>query len=1150
MKFWRIDRQNCWKAQSAAFLAFIFSALLSVPAHAKDAEIVFLVGKSELKDGLGSNWNTALLKQALDSGWFVRTLDQSQMGLLFNDRTQIRLGPNSQLQIKSSVDAQAWSQTQVKLQSGRAWSQARPQVSSGAPAPRVTMETPTVTMSIRGTDWDVIVAPDGRTELAVLSGVIRMENEFGQVSVGKGEGAAAEVGKAPVKFQLINPAERVQWVNAHPLQPRRWVTPGNDIELRAIHLIENGNPDAALAVLAGSAGSNLAAALLSADVRLFRGEYALAVALLALHARDGQGDPAAVALMAHSLVLLDKVGAARALIHTARQQHPAHLELLLAAGQLAVLDGNALEARSAYAAASTLYPDNAEAWYGAGLVEAERENVGIARELLGKARAKAPLTSRYPAEQGTLETFANHLEVAEQNFNSALELAPDDYVALTGRGILRLKTGDTQAGLADFLRAGVIEPRYARAWLYSGVAFYQLGEVARALEAFRKASELDPKDPLPFVMRSVVRLDALDFQESIDDAVEANRRMPWLKSLNQILNNQKGNANLGSALAAFGMEEWARHLADEAYSPWWAGSHLFLADRYQGSFNKNSALFKGFLADPTVFGASNRHSSLVASPGQYGALELAMNNTDFAQRTASATTNGLSVSQVPVAWFAKGDLAEGNSRVSDISASGRNLTLGLGMRPTHELAIFAFATDSSINAHIQEPARSLSDDRMNQSDSRADAGFNIKLSGTNQLWFKAGAGRTNTLLDGALFSTSTAAALNRAFATNTFTPNGRLNRFQSDLVQEDVQLRHVFQPVEGIELGWGVENAHQNKPVASSVTFNQVTLSLAQTHDIRSNDLWLSATGFTPDRNWTAQADLANQQTRSTLNDLNEIRLQNVTNPLLATGKTTVQNINEWNPRVGIKWASDTGHSLRLVTQEWRRPAGVNSLGQSETLGIAVNDRLVTAGGMYRRARLQNDLTLGNRTYVEWYVDREQVKNLLTPQQAIVSDIDLTELESLRKRKAVFGAPADYYEKTPQFSQGEINSFGIAVNYLTTAGHALSASYVLADAKNTLEQYRNLALPYLPRHTLRLASNWTLPQRWVLGVHSSYRTARFKDEANLSPLTSGWVFGSSAYWESADKRWAFEGRVDNLHANKQSTAQKSAGVDLVLGYRF
>jgi hypothetical protein len=82
--------------------------------------------------------------------------------------------------------------------------------------------------------------------------------------------------------------------------------------------------------------------------------------------------------------------------------------------------------------------------------------------------------------------------------------------------------------------------------------------------------------------------------EAVAVARAGAQRMPYLRSLNQLANDQKGSANLGAALAFFGMEDWALELAQQSFYPYRGGSHLFLADCYAGEFNKNSALYQGF----------------------------------------------------------------------------------------------------------------------------------------------------------------------------------------------------------------------------------------------------------------------------------------------------------------------------------------------------------------------------------------------------------------------------------------------------------------------------------------------------------------------------------------------------------------------------
>src|SRR5687767_14573783 len=85
--------------------------LIHGTCHAQEAEIVSISGRGEYREPPTAEWRAAAVKQVLKAGWFVRTLENSQIGLLFTDRTQIRLKQNSQLQIKPAQETAQWSST-------------------------------------------------------------------------------------------------------------------------------------------------------------------------------------------------------------------------------------------------------------------------------------------------------------------------------------------------------------------------------------------------------------------------------------------------------------------------------------------------------------------------------------------------------------------------------------------------------------------------------------------------------------------------------------------------------------------------------------------------------------------------------------------------------------------------------------------------------------------------------------------------------------------------------------------------------------------------------------------------------------------------------------------------------------------------------
>ncbi len=97
----------------------------------------------------------------------------------------------------------------------------------------------------------------------------------------------------------------------------------------------------------------------------------------------------------------------------------------------------------------------------------------------------------------------------------------------------------------------------------------------------------------------------------------------------------------------------------------------------------------------------------------------------------------------------------------------------------------------------------------------------------------------------------------------------------------------------------------------------------------------------------------------------------------------------------------------------------------------------------------------------------------------------------------------------------------------------LSARYLLRDTEQQGDN-AGLRVPYLPRHYLLLGSQWSLPDRWLLGASALYQSSRYQDDLNLDLLKSGWAFGVTAYWETVDKRHALQMTLDNLLTDKKA----------------
>ena len=1116
-------------------------------AQAYDAEVIYVFGKGEVREQKG--WVQLQAKQKLDAGAVVRTSGFAQLDLLLRDNTQVKVNQNSELQIKEvSLDQTstlALAQGQIWAQAKRFLRDATAAATTGRPA--VLIQVPVGVIGVRGTDWDISVADNGATTVTVLSGEVDFSNEFGALKVLPNEQAQAQPGKAPTKVLLTRARQRVQWVTAYRAQPRRWnAAPNEELErhLKAIEAGEASTYAAAIAYLQRVALTEPAAAIVLADVYLALGRVSDAIALL-----QGRSDTPALALLARAYIINDEVDLARATLARARAKDSSDAELLIAQGELARFEGETALAARSYAEALAANDKNPEAWFGAGRVDAEREAVKPARRELQRALALDPRGAGYAGELGTLETFADAFADAEQIFTAALAQQDADFNTLTGLGILKLKTGKPEEALQAFLKAGLREPRYARAALWTGVAYYQLGGRGRAVEMFRRAAELDPKDPLPHMMLSMVAADGLDLGEAIAAARRAATLMPYLKSMNQLLNNQKGNANLGTSLAQFGMEDWAQAYAFNSYSPYWAGSHLFLADRYGGSFNKNSELFQGFLSDPTVFGASNTFSTLIASPGHYATVGGRLVNEDVRDRGATLSVNGYSVETLPFSYFALADRVRDQPGYVDTRVGGDIYTVGLGLKPTHELGLFLFTNSIFFDGRRTDLDQGFADTAFAHDSHRADAGLNYKFSPTSHLWFKLGSGTERNRFSGNTYSAATGDFLSQVFGSY-FSPYGRIEQYATVAEQRDAQLRHSVDISAAWQLSSGIESAHQDRQIDNRVAFAPLVTPLSGRDERQSREIFLSNRYKSSDT-LLLQADLARVQLTQRQHSQNSGQVGVAT--LFQSAFQDGSDISEWNPRLGLAWNPASKQTLRLAAQKWRRPASANTLAAVDTAGIAVDDRLVGVGGEFKRLRAQYEIESGDRSFIQAYVDHKRVRNLASVNNvasALVGDLNLEDLERLRNRSRLSLQASDLWEATPVFGAADIRSLGLAANTLWSPRLAATLRYQYNASHNIGEGFDGLQVPLLPRHLLSAGANWLPAARWQLGLNATYRSLRYTDEANSQRLDAGWNLGWRSYWESVDKRLSFEAILENLHANKRAATMHAPVLGAQLQYRY
>lgn len=1141
------------------------------------ATIISVQGQGEFSEAEPGPWQPARTEQHLASGNLVRTSEFSRMGLLFSDRTQIRLSENTRLRIKDAAN-----ETRLQIGIGRAWTQSKTLPN------RLYMETPSATAAIRGTDWDIEVDENGRTMITVLSGEVDFFNDFGRVLVGENESAEAVIGKAPARLILVRPKDRVQWVTAFTIEPLRQISLSTGNLESASSPVERGNaladlgrwkeaeenfrqartdaPENAAAriglgfaalhngkpgearqqfdraaavtgeaaqlrtlgriaalILSGDLGqamsgltvltreeplSQPAPYLLLAELMLYAGETGQAIGYLEAGIKRFPMHAQLYAALSRAYLAAGEPEKSRAQAEQALQQDAQSNDAILALGELERIEGDGKAAIRAFSGAIARKPEDDRGWFGMGRIHTEKEEVPQARGKLLKAIELNAEGLGYQGELGTLETFANNFDDARAAFAAALERKPDDYVALTGLGLLELKRGNTGAGLEAFLRASLIEPRFARVHVYIAVAYYQMELAARALEELRQASKLDDKDPIPHLMASIIYNDLLRPADAIKEARMAHRLMPNLKSLNQLANNQRGTTNLGQAFAFFGMEEWAQNYAQESYNPFWAGSHLFLADRYQGLFTKNSELFQGFLADPTAFGNSNRNQTLLQRPGNYftGSMRAISADESVHGTSPLVQVNGLSNGVKPVSYFASQERF--NLDLSDGPLDLTSTTAALGAAPRHDLGVFVFATNNLNKFGIEDSDVDL---RVKRDTTNVDLGLHYKLSPSSQVWFKWAQFRSKDNSGGMVIGFPTRSLIK--------------------VRQPELALRHTFTLSEQHEITWGGERAERKTASDFRTDFSDEdfpgTFSVGDilqdetTYDLYLSDRWRPAAPL------LLQADLFYQHQQRNADYLNYPIFDGVPELQFASAGEESLSEHKIQPRFGMVYKFSQTALIRTAYQKWLRPAQFSSLGPVATVGIPLDDKFVERGGQMSRYRGQFEWEATQRNFITTHFDYKKGKNApFSRSPFTIARLDnLTRLSSRDLGSLVRSDLIDF--SLPSEGAGKLWNAGFAVNHLLNDNWALFGRYVHSSSENRVAFFRNNDLPFLPDDAAAAGATFIHPSGWYFVSRLVNRSSQFLDEANSVKDKSGWSGATDLYWQPRDKHWLFRVSADD-----------------------
>jgi hypothetical protein len=638
---------------------------------------------------------------------------------------------------------------------------------------------------------------------------------------------------------------------------------------------------------------------------------------------------------------------------------------------------------------------------------------------------------------------------------------------------------------------------------------------------------------LPRLLAGLIRLDAIDPVAAAAEAREALARIPFLKSLDAISDNQKGVANVGSALAFMGLEAWARSAAQDSYLPFWGGSHLFLADRYPGEYSRRSELMQGFVTDPLVFGASNRFQSLVPTLGHHATVSLRYNRSDDLSLTEPVlTANGLVASGIPFAYFIEGIDTRIDPRNTVFEARAKTLTVALGVKPMHELSLFLYANRLSADVDIGRTGETGQFSHLTGSVERIDVGARYAASADQALWVKAGASREDSDLAqlASVFLPQQTLASASVFETK---PEGR-----------DAGLRYTRRLNDQWELTAGAEAARLETPIAlgrdSRLHFTNVTVPqeyLDQKDQDRSRAVYALA-------RWGRDALVA--EFGVAWHDYRKDRDIRIIRDAGTIALTEEYRRRGSDPMAGVVWKPLAGHTARLACRKWLRPIALDTLMPVAIAGVPVEDQLVFSGGELKQCRLQWEWTVSPTSFVEAHYEDARTKNLVSPLDGVLNTrADVTNLDRLRNRVLTPPGRTDELEDIPVYAEGIARRAHVAYERTLGSRVAMRLHYEYADSENTDPIFPGRKIPWLARNRADVGLTWAPGWQTFVTLAGTWRSERFSDEANTVPVPKGWDARVNVFVESRDKRWAVEAYAYNLLKKEASDV-----VGVVASWRF
>jgi tetratricopeptide (TPR) repeat protein len=531
------------------------------------SELIASAGVVEVAPAGANRWIPVGTNQWLHAGDRLRTGPDSRATIQLSDRSVIRVGPSTLLEIEQPSPP---SQHAFQLHRGLLYFLDREKPAD------IQFRTPLTTGAIRGTEFLLAVAAaDAETRLELVDGAVDLASGAGTTRVVTGQQAVVTPG-APAKVTaMLSLTGTMQWSFYYPavLNPADLKLSADEKTLFSQSLANYAAGDL---IAAATALTNPPASLTDAGKTYLAGlDLALGKVTEAEALLPATGEPATAVRELIAAVRGDAEVMSAA---------PSTSSGWLAKSYYLQAHGHLDAALNAARQATGLAPEFAFAWVRLAELELGFGHREKARVALARAQQLSPRNAEVFALDGFLALGENSFGAAKTRFNQALALDGSLPNAWLGRALAEAGLRQDEAARRDLQVAATLEPQRGLYHTYLGKAWSQTGADSLAQKDFALAEKLDPADPTPWLYSALHRFQTHEVNDAIKDlehSVALNDNRNIFRSRLQLDQDRAArSADLSAIYSAAGMDEVSERAASravqESYSDF--SGHLFLAD--------------------------------------------------------------------------------------------------------------------------------------------------------------------------------------------------------------------------------------------------------------------------------------------------------------------------------------------------------------------------------------------------------------------------------------------------------------------------------------------------------------------------------------------------------------------------------------------